>query len=487
MKFKSKICNKYNRLPLSVKASLWFLFSNIFQKSMMVIFTPIFTRILTTEEFSKYAVFQSWELIFSVFATLSISNYATAKALTEFKNNRDVFISSAESLTAILTIITFGIYCVIRFVYGTLSSFPLWVMVLLFIDIFTTAIFAFWSQAERFNLRYKMLVTLSIVMGVLSPGISFLLISFSNTVGIYKGWSRILGVVITDGIVGAVLLYSCIKKSKILFSNKYWKFCFSYCLPLIPHFLAMAFLQKIGQLFVDYYCGSEASGIYSLANSLAMLMMVVNDAFTKTLVPWTYQKMAEKKYKDINKPVFSALLIIAIIDFVLALIAPEVVAVFADESYAMAVYAVAPLVAVCFFGFLYNTFANVEYYFKETRLVSIASLIAGIAITLFNYVLIPLFGFLAAAYASLLSYIVYALMHYLFMKKTVKKHIPGIEIYDNKSIFKLSVVFVTSILLISMLYEWTLIRYTSLGIMCCIILFKHKTIVRYINSLYSQN
>ena len=51
------LLNKYKEMNLQAKASLWFLFANVFQKAVMMIFTPVFTRVMTAEEFSKYAVF----------------------------------------------------------------------------------------------------------------------------------------------------------------------------------------------------------------------------------------------------------------------------------------------------------------------------------------------------------------------------------------------------------------------------------------------
>lgn len=458
-------------IPRAAKASVWFLFANVFQKGVMIIFTPIFTRILTTEEYSKYAVFQSWEAIFSVFATLGIYNYATAKALIEYKDDRDRYVSSAEGLTLILSVCVFGIYCVIRYVFGGLGGFPLWIMVLMFIDIITTAVFSFWSQMERFNQRYKLLVFVSIMMGIVSPCIAFALIRYSKHLGIYRGWSRIIGLAVVDGAVGLFLLILCMKKGACFFSAKYWRFSILYCIPLVPHFLATAFLQKIGQLFVDAYCGADASGVYSLGNTLAMLMMVVNDALTKTLVPWTYQKMSDEEYDTIHKPINFALILIAIVDVMMALLAPEILTIFASSSYAEAKYIVPPLVAVCFFGFLYNTYANIEYYFKETRFVSLASVSAGTIIVLLDFIFVPRCGLFAAAYVTLTSYVVYAVMHYLFMKKTLKKHLRGISIYNNRFIFSVTIVFLAVILLIPVLYKTTLIRYAIImiaGVICWI-------------------
>lgn len=469
-----QIIKKYKGLSISIRASFWFLFANIFQKAIMVIFTPVFTRIMTTEEYSKYALFQSWETIFTVFATLGISNYATAKALVEFKDDRDIFVSSAEFLTTILTICTFGVYLVIRFIFGRLSDFPVYIMVLLFADIISVAIFAFWSQVERFNLRYKALAAVSIFMGIFSPLIAFILIAFSGQLNVYKGWARIFGLVITDCIAGIFLYFLSFKKSGIFFSVKYWKFCFVYCIPLIPHFLATAFLQRISQIFVDNYCGSEISGVYALANTLSMLMMVVNDAFTKTLVPWTYQKLSDKKYNEINRPVLLALITIGVADLSMAFVAPEIIAVFADSAYKQAVYAVPPLVAICYFGFLYNIFANIEYYYKETKLVSLASIIAGVAIVVFNFLFVPGFGFIAAAYSSLLSYIVYALMHYIFMKKTLNKHLDGMFIYNNSLILKISILFLFLVICMPLLYQVSIIRYILIVVSCLVLMANYK-------------
>ena len=119
--------------------------------------------------------------------------------------------------------------------------------------------------------------------------------------------------VLLNGLIAIWLFYVSIKKSKFKINVKYWKYCVVYCIPLIPHFLAAAFLQKASQLFVDHYSGAVVSGIFSLANSLALMMMVFNDALTKTLVPWTYKKLSEKKYKEINNPIILSLAIIGMV------------------------------------------------------------------------------------------------------------------------------------------------------------------------------
>ena len=69
----AKLKNKYSSLPVQVRASLWFLITNFLQKAMSVISTPIFTRLLTTEQYGQYSVFASWMSIITVIVTLNIS------------------------------------------------------------------------------------------------------------------------------------------------------------------------------------------------------------------------------------------------------------------------------------------------------------------------------------------------------------------------------------------------------------------------------
>ena len=54
MKIKTLI-NKYRELSEGIKASLWFMICNIFQKAVSLITIPIFTRLLTAEEYGSYS------------------------------------------------------------------------------------------------------------------------------------------------------------------------------------------------------------------------------------------------------------------------------------------------------------------------------------------------------------------------------------------------------------------------------------------------
>ena len=54
------IKEKYGALSLPVKASLWYTVCNVINKGLALLSTPIFTRIMTEEQYGTFSVFQSW-------------------------------------------------------------------------------------------------------------------------------------------------------------------------------------------------------------------------------------------------------------------------------------------------------------------------------------------------------------------------------------------------------------------------------------------
>ena len=88
-----KAKEKYATLPIQVKASLWFLICSFLQKGISTISTPIFTRLLSTEEYGQYSAFSSWLEILTIFVCLQLSAGVYQQALIKFDKERHVLSS----------------------------------------------------------------------------------------------------------------------------------------------------------------------------------------------------------------------------------------------------------------------------------------------------------------------------------------------------------------------------------------------------------
>ncbi len=469
--------NKYKKLSVVAKASLWAFIAGVVQKGISILVIPIFTRILTTTEFAQYTLYQSWHDIFIIFTSLNIFNYAIFSGLKEFDDDIDGFIATSQTLVTGLCILSFLIYYIIHIFYGDLIGFSLPIVILMFFDMLFLSAFNIWAAKERYEFKYKLMTFFSILIGILGPVLGLIAIKYIPD----KGMGRIYGVAFVNIIIGLIFYIYGFIKSKNRFDKRYIKFLLIYCIPLIPHFLACQILTRFDRIMIANMCSEAEAGIYSLAYSLSCLTQIITDAILKSLIPWTYKIIKQgKNFKSLKKNVNFMIILIAVVNIILILFAPEAIKIFATDEYDKAIYIIPAVSASVYFMFLFNVFANVEYYYSETKYVAFASIGAAVTNVVLNFIFIKLFGFIAAGYTTLVSYILYALGHFIFMKKICKKHANGFDYYDNKTILLISIIFTIISLLIIPFYQMVIIRYVLIAIIFIILAINYKKILKVI-------
>lgn len=473
-----KIKDRYVMMSVATKATIWAFAASVIQKGISVLATPLFTRLLSTSEYAQFTLYQSWHEIIIIFVSLNVFNYATYTGLTKFENDKSNFIASAQSIVTFLSIICFIVYLAIHCIIGDILNFSLPIIVLMFVDMMFFASFSLWASRERMEFRYRVVTLLSIIIGICGPAFSVFLIHIMTA---DKGFGRIYGTAAINIAIGLLCYIYNYSKSNCILKKKYVIFIFAYCIPLIPHFLSTQILTRFDRIMINDICGASEAGIYSLAYSLSSLLLIVNESIFKSLTPLTYQAInAEDGLDKLKKNVNGITLLIAISNLILILFAPEAVRIFAPEEYLKAIYIIPSVSASVFLTYLFNLFANIEYYYSETKFVTFASILAALSNVLLNYFFIYKYGFVAAGYTTLISYIFYALGHYIFMRIVLKKHNISKSYYDDRVIGGITFVFVVISLLIIPLYNYLVIRYVIILLLSFLMLLKRNTIVSYI-------
>lgn len=451
---------KYKSMSNTVKASIWSFVALVIRRGINVISTPIFTRVLTTSEYAEYNLFVTWRDILLIFSSFQVFNYATNNALTEFEDT-DSFITSAQTFVTMMSAIVCILFLGIDSLFGGITGFSTEIILLIFVDIIFFSAFNLWSTKQRYEFRYKLTTILSILIGFTTPITGYFITTFCRN----KGYGRIYGMVLVDLVIGLCIYVYHLTKSRNLFVAEYWNFIFKFGMPLIPHFLAGKILAGFDKIMINKMVSTSAAGIYSLAYSLSYLMLIVNDAILHSLIPYTYKCIKDDKKEDIKGISIITLLLVAGANLILILFAPEAVKIFAPEEYFEAIYIIPAVSASVFYMFLFNLFANIEYYYKETKYVGMASVFAAVMNVVLNYIFIPKYGYVAAGYTTLVSYILYAMGHYVFMRVVSKKHAGGYHFYDEKQMLAISIGFTAIALGIIPLYKTILIRYIAIFVL----------------------
>lgn len=417
-----------------VKASFWFTVCNVVNKGLALLATPILTRIMSTEQYGSFAVFQSWVAIFTIFCSLNLFQSAYSRGLVAHKGHEESFCSSLLGLSSAVTLIIATTFFMSLDFWASLMGMSPFLVVLMFVEILLTTSYEFWAATQRFNYRYRSLVAVSISMNFLSLFVGVLAVLSTQ----YKVEARVLADVLAKGVPGLVLMVLIFARGKTLFSRKYWKYALIFNLPLLPHFLSNYVLNQSDRLMIANLVGNDMAALYSVAYSISMVMIIVINAINSSYVPYTYKEMAEQRVDGIARTSLPVLILVFALCVIVMAFAPEVLMIFAGPEYSDAVHIIPPLSASVFFIFLYSLYSNVEYYYKETSVISIASVVCAVLNVILNLTMIPVFGYGAAAWTTLVSYIALSVFHAYFCYLICKReHIQGI--YPDKAFVFLSV------------------------------------------------
>ena len=456
-----RLVNRYKSLSIQARASFWFLTCAFLQKGLSVLTTPIFVRLMSTEEYGKFGVFNSWFGIISVFVTLNLFSGVYAQGLVKFSHDRRVFSSSLEGLVFTLTTVYTGIYVLFHSYINDLIHLTTVQMLAMLLLIWTSAVFNLWAEEKRVEYKYKIIVAVSLLLSFSKPVLGVILVVLSED----KVTARILGMALIDIIVCSALFILQMKRGRSFYSKRYWRYALKFNIPLIPHYLSATVLSSADRIMIENITGSGDAGVYNLAYSIALIMTIFNTALQQTISPWFYQQIKEKKVEKVERIGYTTLILIGTVNLLLILFAPEIIYVYAPPEYASAVWVIPPVVMSVFFMFSYDLFAKFAFYYERTIIIMIASVTGATLNIILNLIAIPLFGFIAAGYTTLICYILYAVAHYWFMRKVCRENCNGIMPYKTGTILKISMIFLLFGFLFLLTYLNMWVRYGLIALL----------------------
>ena len=120
-------------------------------------------------------------------------------------------------------------------------------------------------------------------------------------------------------------------------------------------------------------------------------------------------------------------------------VSPELIYFLGGKAYDAGKYVAIPVVLDAFVLALYNIIVPSEYYTGKTIYIMFGTMFAAIINIITNYIFISKFGFIAAAYTTLFSYICYLVLHIIISYRLV-----GFYVIPLKWIFCFSAVAICS-------------------------------------------
>ncbi|MCM1458714.1 MAG: oligosaccharide flippase family protein [Bacteroides sp.] len=461
-----------------VKASIWFAVCNIVRKLIVYISMPLFTRIMDTEQYGIYTMYCSWSEIIFLFTTLSISTNVYNKCVIKYKEKIWEFTSSILVLTTLISVFVCGlIYNNFSFI-SNMIQIPKEVVLFILVDSVFMPAFNYWAITQRYEYKYKGIVALSMFQTILNPIVGVILVLNLNG----SGAARCLSIVIANCIVNIPVYVWILIKGKCAINFKYWKYALYSTIPLLPHYLSQILLNQMDRIMVGNICGSSYAAIYGVAYSVSIASLIVNRAINDTYAPWLYQRIEEGKLERVPKITNGLVLLIAVMDYIVILIGPEIISILGSKEYKVAIWIIPPVAISGFLLFIYSLFCNVEFYFEVQKYMTVVSVVIALINYITNKIFILQYGFIAAGYTTLLCYVLFALFHFIIMKRTLRKQ--NMEsVYDEKIIIMITVTLLIVGMVTSVLYIYTYVRYTLMIFLLFITCIKYKDILDFVKKI----
>lgn len=447
----------YRNMAREARTALWFIICNFLQRGTALITVPVFTRLLTEEQYGICNVYFSWFDILVLFTSLNLPYEGFNNGLIRYEDDKDGYASATSGLILTMTIVWIAGYLLL-FRNTTLLS------VMMMMQLLWNPGLYLWINRERFDFRYKKPVIVSIISTIASVCISIFVVMHTEL----KAEARIMATVLVQSVFGLMAYIILLKRGRIFIHKKYWLFALKFNLPLLLYYLAQIVLNQSDRIMISHYAGNGKAGIYSVAYTAASISLLLVSAVNGSFNPWLYRKLKSGVFNAIRKISSMLMLLVAAAVLGLCIIAPDLIRILAAAGYQEAVYIVPPVAVSVFFIFLYMLFANIEMYYGSNRYVAVASVAAAVCNMILNAVAIPLYGYMAAGWTTLICYVFHAMMHYVNYYRICRSHKLLGSMYNVRFIFLLSLIVIGLGMFMPWVYSLGIWRYLLLFAMILI-------------------
>lgn len=437
----------------ALKSGVWYTISNFLSRGIVFITMPFFTRLMSKADIGDYANFTSWLTILATIITLDLYTSINV-AKFEYRETLDNYIASILVSGSVITAVFYAVALLFSDIISSKVGLSTFEISVIFIYSMVSPAFLMIQIKNRLEFKYKVITALSLSSIVISTVCSLLCVVLLPD---EKLTGRILGYYVPLFIFNVIIyLYILHKSDKIDF--KYLIFGIRISLPLIFHALALSLLSSSDRVMIKNFCGSEDAAYYSVAYTCSLVVSVLWASMNMAWSPWAYDQMDKEEYGSLKKYSKPYILFFGAVVITFMIFAPELLLLLGGKSYYPALKVIPPVMVSFVFQFVYSLYVNIETYCKKQKNIAMGTIIAACINIVLNFIYIPVFGYAAAAYTTLVGYIVLFIIHFMFVRSMGKT-----SWYDTKFNLAFLAVFLVLMLAMNILYKLPILRYSLIA------------------------
>lgn len=397
-----------------VKNTLILSLGTLGSKVFSFLLLPLYTAVLTTEDYGNVDVLQSVIQLVIPLITLQLSGAIFRFLIDEKKVDGISKVVTSSYIVVMIDLIIAELSIEIVYWFVKIPHFRIFQIALAAGVIYNI------TQSTVRGLGDNALYSFCGFISVLSS----LVVNIILILGFNYGGESILIAYAVSGFLCAFIMFFTKKIFRYIdikeFDKKKIKEELKYCLPLIPNEISWWIANSSDRFIILAALGSSYNGIYAAANKVPALYTTVYNVFN---VAWiesvsrSFDDTDRDEYINRMTKTFNRMFICVCI-FVISFVSLAF-KYLVGKNYSDAYFHVLILIIAVFFHSANAFYGGIYTGFKDTKIIAKTTIIGALLNIVINITLINYIGLYAASLSTLISYFVISLLRVLGLRQKI--------------------------------------------------------------------
>ncbi len=413
---------------IAFKAGILYIIAELFTRGISFFMTPIFTRLLPASVFADVKIFESWTYLFAPIVSFSLYQ-SISRAKFDFNESYEKYISSIIAFMLFVTGAVGSILLIFRYTISDLLGFSNGLIILMLIYCFAYNSIQCVQIGERQLMHYRTNIALTILAVVPAVIASvYCVVKYRNQISQEQLLNlRIFSFYAPTTLLGIIVATIAMIRGKSIYNLKYWKYAIKYSTPMMLFSISTQVLYQADKIMVRYLCGTNATANFALATTVGYIMDILIHAIDNAWRPWLFENLNAKRYKSIRTIWTCLFILIGILTWIMTIIAPELILFLGGNGYEESVWLICPIICGSLANFIMITYTAIEQFDKKVTYSGYISIFVVVLNLSLNFIFIEKFGYISAAYTTLISYLVAAVLHSFFVERNERRDVLSIR------------------------------------------------------------
>lgn len=392
--------------------------ASILAKIVGVILMPIYTSILTKEEYGSMAIILACKGIIDLLSNLNIHS-GIARDYYEEDVNRKQLVSTGLYSIFGCSLLVLSFMLITKDIWVNVLEIPNYktAFILAILTIPAGSLLSYFSILTRFK-KKPILYSIATLLQ-LGTQIS---ISIYGVVFLRAGIESVFWGVLIGEIVGIIFLYF-INHSlfAFTFNPHYLKKALKYSLPTLPAIMANWIDSSVGQILIGKYISIDELGVYSIALQFVSIFSLISIALQNVWGPFLYENYKKDNFiQNVRTLYISLILLLITVSVSISILSKELILFLSNVQYLNASFY---LTLLCIPSCIYLLFPIVSSGIsitRDTKYIGIAYCIGSGLNLLSLLIFINKFGIITVPISLAISRIVsFNILYYVSKHKNI--------------------------------------------------------------------